>query len=220
MPTNKRLLNNRQATVSRNCIPTGRGRYTEVPAIRVAGRYLQKRGFTIGSKVTIEEYEGMIVIKLDEKCTDFEGPYPYSTLNKKMNVIREFSEEAIRRNLTYDEKLIHKYFCGELSRDIQSLMYKFSKGLIPKQFHPHVTKLLGEVLKEEIDEATVNEMLKRITDNAPDYEATQSDVKGQDAPPSDLVIDRNPTRTPGSDPHSAELRKNQIDKFIDHPRRA
>jgi hypothetical protein len=42
------------------------GKYTKVPFIRLQGRRLEKLGFEIGKKITVEESYGQLVLKVQE----------------------------------------------------------------------------------------------------------------------------------------------------------
>ncbi len=71
-------------------------RNIEAPEIRLAGVYLQKLGFTIGSKVTVTENPGEIIVSLDGPSARRD---PHETADDRRHV------RKVKRVADYQERL-------------------------------------------------------------------------------------------------------------------
>ncbi len=161
MSPKKPALHERHVTVSRNCIPSGSG-YVEVPAIRIAGRYLEKRGFTIGSKVTISEYENLIIIKLAEQAPDYLGTSAERNIRRKMDQLDEFSDRARKQKVPYGEKSIDQYLRQDMPSNVREIVEKFSKGQLPESFNPSIGILLDDNISRERKEILADVLLNHL----------------------------------------------------------
>jgi hypothetical protein len=130
----------RHITVTGRSLPRGDG-YVNVPQIILRGLYLEKIGLTIGSKVTVIESPGELIMRLD-------GPSGYRDPNetaddrryaRRMKRITDYQQNT-RFPLTED--IIDLYVSGEMPYYMENIMSKLIDFELPEGYQIEIQDLL------------------------------------------------------------------------------
>lgn len=140
----------RHLTVSRKWFTRTR-RNIEAPEIRLAGVYLQKLGFTIGSKVTVIEKPGEIIVRLDGLSAERD---PNETADdrryaRKVKKITDYQKNAQR---PLSEEVVSQYLSGEMSFQRQGVVSRLIDGEVPESHQAWAYGLLHSELKPATDD--------------------------------------------------------------------
>jgi len=146
--------------------------YVEAPEIVVAGLYLEKIGFTIGSKVTIIERPKEIVITLDEAQPAKEELSPYQkTLARKMAELKSYYRRGPKEPQPLKEVLVN-YLKQGYPGEMEEIISKFLSGEMSDTLQNYVIDLLTNDRYSPAEQLTRTALVKLelaepVKNNAP-----------------------------------------------------
>jgi hypothetical protein len=136
-------------------------RHIEAPEIRLSGVYLQKLGFTIGSKVTVIENPGEIIVRLDGVSAQRnpEETADDRRLARKTRQVADFQKSAQK---PLSEKVIAQYLSGKMSVFKQDLVYKLVHGEMSEPYRSRLYDLLDNKTNPAFEKTMCESLLWEI----------------------------------------------------------
>lgn len=150
----------RQLTVIPRTLPKGRG-YVNTPQIILCGLYLEKVGFTIGSKVTVLEKPGEIIVRLDGASAEHD---PNETpddrrLARKVKQVTDYQQST---ELPLSDNVIALYLSGKMPIHTERLLSRLIAGEVPESYQARASQILNGKKKPAMEEMECDSLLWEI----------------------------------------------------------
>jgi hypothetical protein len=198
--------NERHLTVARKYFARGRD-YVQAPEIRVAGLYLEKLGFTIGSKVILIEKPAEVIIRLDKAAPQQD---PKETADDRRIAYRakqvaDFIEKTKDREQPIKEITFAHYISGTLPVLMHTILSILLDEKVPESFKPDVYELLNRKHNPTLEKILTQSLLSQLN-NLPKPKRKPSPKRQAQIAPSEPIEKQSatlPTGEPAPQPIAA-----------------
>lgn len=166
-------------------------RNIQAPEIRLAGVYLQKLGFTIGSKVTVIEKPGEIIVRLDGASAEWD---PEETADDRHQARKLKKVTAYQANTQrpLSDDIITQYLSGQMSLRIQDLVTRLIDGEVPEPYQNRLFEILENKYNPLVKDGLCDTLLWEIRQLPPKVRRKRP---AQQAKPSEKITKPAPTKT-------------------------
>ena len=147
----------RHITVTPRSLPKGRG-YVNVPQIMLRGLYLEKMGFTIGSKVTVIENPGEIIVRLDGPSAH-RDPNETADDRRQARKVKRVADYQQSTQLPLRDDVISQYLSGDMDYPMQKLLSRLIDGEVPEPYQASVSQFLNAKRKPATDNMMCDSIL-------------------------------------------------------------
>jgi hypothetical protein len=125
------------------------------------GLYLEKPGFTIGSKVTVIENPGEITIRLDGPSAH-RDPNETADDRRYARKVKRVADYQQNTQLPLRDNVVTQYLSGKMPILMQELVSRLIDGEVSKSYQNEVYQFLHSKRKPATDDITCNSLLWEI----------------------------------------------------------